>query len=162
MHSSAGSGVNLEGFVAERGEYWAELEGLVDRSGGQGRKLSPEEIYRLADLYRSAAADLAVARRSWPDTSGTLRLQALVTRANAVVYAKPAREDTAVEFLSVRIWREDSGARRVSRDICRDLVRLRGARGPVGLRRALICLRTAPRRLSCHGAPRQGRAIRCN
>lgn len=106
MHSSAGSGVNLEGFVAERGEYWAELEGLVDRSGGQGRKLSPEEIYRLADLYRSAAADLAVARRSWPDTSGTLRLQALVTRANAVVYAKPAREDTAVEFLSVRIWRE--------------------------------------------------------
>ena len=122
--------------MADRGEYWAELERLVERSGGQGRKLSPEEIYRLAALYRSAAADLAVARRSWPDTSGTLRLQALVTRANAVVYSKPAREDTAVEFLSVRIWREIRALDGCLVISAGDLVRLRGARGPVGLRRS--------------------------
>ena len=91
--------------MADRGTDWAELEGLVKRSKGQGRKLAPEEIHRLGALYRSSVADLAVARRSWPDTSGTLRLQALVRSANAVVYSKPEREDTAWEYLSVRIWR---------------------------------------------------------
>ena len=99
-----GPEVNLERFVAERGTDWAELESLVETSRGQGRKLKPAEVYRLGELYRSAASDLAVARRSWPETSGTLRLQALVTRANALVYSKPAREDTAWEFLSRRIW----------------------------------------------------------
>ncbi|MGA3354434.1 MAG: stage II sporulation protein M [Acidimicrobiales bacterium] len=97
--------MNLERFVADRSADWAELEGLVKRSRGQGRKLGPTDIYRLGALYRAAVADLAVARRSWPDTSGSLRLQALVTSANAVVYSKPVRGDTAWEFLSVRIWR---------------------------------------------------------
>ena len=96
--------MNLERFVAERGTDWAELEGLVKSSRGQGRRLEPSEIYRLGALYRSSAADLAVARRLWPDSSGTFRLQALVTSANAVVYSKTLREDTAWEFLSRRIW----------------------------------------------------------
>lgn len=97
--------MRLEQFTIERGNDWAELEGLVKRSRGQGRKLAPDEVHRLGALYRSSVADLAVARRAWPNTSGTLRLQALVTNANAVVYSKPAREDTAWEYLSVRIWR---------------------------------------------------------
>ncbi len=97
--------LNLERFVADRGSDWAELEGLVKRSKGQGRKLAPGEIHRLAALYRSSAADLAVARRLWPGTSGTLRLETLVASANAVVYSKPEREDTAWEYLSVRMWR---------------------------------------------------------
>lgn len=90
--------------MTERGTHWAELDELVKRSGGSGRKLAPREIYRLGNLYRSAVADLAVARRTWPDSAGTLRLQALVTRANAVVYSKASREDTAWEFLSRRVW----------------------------------------------------------
>ena len=90
--------------MAERSPEWAELEGLVKRSRGQGRKLEPSEIYRLGALYRLAVADLAVARRSWPDVSGTLRLQALVVSANAVVYSKPERSETAWEFLSAWIW----------------------------------------------------------
>ncbi len=97
--------MNLQRFVADRGDDWAELEELVTHSRGQGRRLAPEEIHRLGALYRSSVADLAVARRSWPNTSGTLRLQALVASANAVVYSKPGREDTAWEYLSVRIWR---------------------------------------------------------
>lgn len=96
--------MNLERFVAERGTDWAELERLVGRSKGRGGKLAPQEIYRLGALYRSAVADLAVARRAWPDASGTLRLQSLVTNANAVVYSKPSREDTAWAYLSRRIW----------------------------------------------------------
>jgi uncharacterized membrane protein SpoIIM required for sporulation len=91
--------------VTDRGGDWAELEDLVRRSRGQGRKLAPEQIHRLGALYRSSAADLAVARRLWPNTSGTLRLQALVTSANTVVYSKPGREDSAWDYLSVRIWR---------------------------------------------------------
>ncbi|MGA2529968.1 MAG: stage II sporulation protein M [Acidimicrobiales bacterium] len=96
--------MNLERFVAERSPDWAELEGLVRRSRGQGRKLAPSEVYRLGALYRFAVADLAVARRSWPDVSGTLRLEALVASANTVVYSKPVRGETAWEFLSTRIW----------------------------------------------------------
>jgi uncharacterized membrane protein SpoIIM required for sporulation len=97
--------LNIERFLADRGTDWAELESLVKRSRGQGRRLAPNEIHRLGLLYRSSVADLAVARCSWPDASGTLRLQALVTSAHAVVYSKPGRDDTAWEFLSVGIWR---------------------------------------------------------
>jgi len=97
--------LNIERFVADRGPDWTELEGLVKLARGNGRKLGPEEIHRIGALYRSSVADLAMARRSWPDASGTLRLQTLVKGAYAVVYSKASREDTVWEFLSLRLWR---------------------------------------------------------
>jgi uncharacterized membrane protein SpoIIM required for sporulation len=96
--------MQVEQFVAERGADWADLETLVARAGGHPSKLSPAEIHRLGALYRSAAADLALASRSWPDAAGTLRLHGLVVRANQVVYSKAARSDTAGEYLGRRLW----------------------------------------------------------
>jgi uncharacterized membrane protein SpoIIM required for sporulation len=67
--------------------------------------LDPDELRRLGTLYRSAAADLAVARRSYPDTAGTRRLQALVASAYGVVYSRAERDETPGEFLSHGLWR---------------------------------------------------------
>lgn len=75
------------------------------RAGVSGSKLGPLELQRLGTLYRTAAADLAVARRSFPDTGGTLRLQALVVSAYGVVYSRAERDETPGEFLSHGLWR---------------------------------------------------------
>jgi uncharacterized membrane protein SpoIIM required for sporulation len=97
--------MKLERFLAERSDEWSELEGLLGRAGIAGSRLGPDELRRLGTLYRSAAADLAVARRSYPDTAGTLRLQALVASAYGVVYSRAERDETPGEFLSHGLWR---------------------------------------------------------
>jgi uncharacterized membrane protein SpoIIM required for sporulation len=96
--------MQVEQFVAERGAAWAELEILVARGSGRPSRLSPTEIHRLGALYRSSAADLALASRSWPEAGGTLRLHGLVVQANQVVYAKATRTDTVGEYLGRRLW----------------------------------------------------------
>ena len=58
--------MNLESFIRTRGGAWRELETLLASARGKGERLRPEEIRRLGTLYRSAAADLALARRSFP------------------------------------------------------------------------------------------------
>jgi len=97
--------MKLERFLAQRSGDWSELEALLSRGGAVGAKLSPAEIRRLGALYRAAAADLALARRSFPGTGGTLRLQALVTTAHGVVYGRAERQETVGEFFSHGLWR---------------------------------------------------------
>jgi uncharacterized membrane protein SpoIIM required for sporulation len=97
--------MKLERFLAERSGDWSELEALLGRAGVSGHDLSTGQLRRLGSLYRSAAADLAVARRSFPGTSGTLRLQALVASAYGVVYSRAQREETPREFISHGLWR---------------------------------------------------------
>ena len=96
--------MQVDRFVEERSADWAELDALLERSKGQPDRLSPDDLHRHGALYRSAAADLALATRSWPDAAGTLRLHGLVVRANQVVYAKAAKEDTVREYFSRRLW----------------------------------------------------------
>jgi uncharacterized membrane protein SpoIIM required for sporulation len=96
--------MKLERFLAERSADWSELESLLGRGGVVGNKLGPDELRRLGTLYRSAAADLAVARRSFPDTGGTRRLQALVVSAYGVVYSRAERTETPREFISRGLW----------------------------------------------------------
>ena len=66
----------------------------MDRANGRGDRLDPEEMRHLGLLYRQAAADLSLARRRYPDSPGTLRLDALVNAAHALVYGNP--EDRAL------------------------------------------------------------------
>jgi uncharacterized membrane protein SpoIIM required for sporulation len=77
----------------------------LGRAGVSGVHLGPDELRRLGMLYRAAAADLAVARRSFPATSGTLRLQALVASAYGLVYSRAERTETPTEFLTGGLWR---------------------------------------------------------
>jgi uncharacterized membrane protein SpoIIM required for sporulation len=97
--------MNLERFLAERTDGWTELEALVDRARGQVGRLGSDEILRLGQLYRLAAADLALARRSFPSAAGTERLGQLVVRAHSLVYARQGREESAGRFLSRTLWR---------------------------------------------------------
>jgi len=96
--------MNLERFLSERTDAWGELDALVTRSHGQVRRLSADEILRAGELYRVAAADLALARRAFPLAPGTERLQQLVVRAHSLVYSKATRTETAGEFLGRGLW----------------------------------------------------------
>ena len=74
-------------FVNSRREYWAELESLLDRAAhGRVSRLDGDEIIRLGSLYRVAASDLALARKSFPTARATLYLNGLVRRAHPIIY----------------------------------------------------------------------------
>jgi uncharacterized membrane protein SpoIIM required for sporulation len=96
--------LNLERFIRERGGAWAELEKLVAAARGRAERLPPDEIRRLGTLYRSAAADLALARRRFPNDPVRARLEDLVRRAGAVVYHGRAERTSIVEFFSRTVW----------------------------------------------------------
>jgi uncharacterized membrane protein SpoIIM required for sporulation len=113
--------MNLERFLAERSSDWSELESLLRRAGVTGTRLSPADVLRLGTLYRAAAADLAGARRSFPASAGTQRLQNLVASAHGVVYGRAQRDETVASFLSVGLWR-----------------RIRQSIGPVALAAAVM------------------------
>lgn len=98
--------MNLERFLADATPRWTELEALVSRAGTAGAPLTATELRCLGALYRSAAADLALARRSFPGTEGTLRLQALVARANGIVYGHAQRDQSAGAFFSRGLWQQ--------------------------------------------------------
>ncbi len=96
--------MKLDRFLEERSPEWAELDAMLQRSGPTAAKLSASDVRRLGQLYRSAASDLAVARRYFPGSGGTLRLQNLVARAYGVVYTKVNRTDTVRTFFSRTLW----------------------------------------------------------
>src|SRR6478609_450224 len=53
-------------FQAERADGWAELDGMLRHAGDRPERLGADGVRRLGALYRSAAADLAFARRAYP------------------------------------------------------------------------------------------------
>jgi uncharacterized membrane protein SpoIIM required for sporulation len=98
-------GVNLDRFVRERETSWTELESLVDDAGRRPERLGPARVRRMGALYRSAAADLAAARRRFPGEVAVLRLEHLVARARHVVYDSEARRESVRTFFSRTYWR---------------------------------------------------------
>jgi uncharacterized membrane protein SpoIIM required for sporulation len=78
--------VNAERFYESRRDEWESLSGLLDRSQNNLRRLSPGEIQELSRLYRTAAADLALAQRDFPHHRVTAYLNQLVARGHAVIY----------------------------------------------------------------------------
>lgn len=97
--------MNLDVFVASRQERWAELGSLLDRSRGRPERLRPSEILRLGQLYRAAAADLAVGRRRYRGTSELARLEELVGRARYVVYDTERGTGSFSLFVRRGYWR---------------------------------------------------------
>lgn len=96
--------MKLEDFLSSRTQSWADLESLVDKAHGRADKLDPGDIRRLGDLYRSASADLSIARRTYPMTAGTARLDALVTAAHGLVYGRAKRHERLLSFFTSRFW----------------------------------------------------------
>jgi uncharacterized membrane protein SpoIIM required for sporulation len=101
--------VTLEDFTHDRGGAWSELDELVASAGRRPEKLGAARIRRLGELYRSAAADLALARRRFPGDPVTLRLEQRVGRARQLVYDAPTRRESLVEWLSRGYWQSVRG-----------------------------------------------------
>jgi uncharacterized membrane protein SpoIIM required for sporulation len=97
--------LNLDAFVRERSPLWGELEKSVRAAGKRPERLGPGGVRRLGTLYRSTAADLAFARRAFPGEPLVERLEGLVARARALVYAVPGRRGSLWAFLATGYWR---------------------------------------------------------
>src|SRR5688572_929555 len=74
-------------FLDERKDNWQRLEDLLDmQSVGGLRGLSRMEVREFGELYRRAAADLAIARAETRDPKLINYLNSLVIRAHGRIY----------------------------------------------------------------------------
>ena len=96
--------MNLNRFETERQQAWAELEDLVVLASGRPESLGADRVRRLAKLYRSAAADLAYARKHFSFDPIVDRLEATVASARVLVYERPERTKTVWTYLSTGYW----------------------------------------------------------
>jgi uncharacterized membrane protein SpoIIM required for sporulation len=97
--------MTLDRFERERSRGWQALETALGKASGKPERLGAAGVLELGGLYRAAAADLALARRLFPGDPLTGRLEALVVRARAVVYADVGRRPSPLAFLSRGYWR---------------------------------------------------------
>jgi uncharacterized membrane protein SpoIIM required for sporulation len=96
--------MNVDAFVQERRDSWDELEQLLRAAGGRPARLGAARVRRLGELYRSAVADLATARRRFPRDPAVARLEDLVLRARAAVYGTATRRQSVRHFLGRGYW----------------------------------------------------------
>ncbi len=96
--------MTLDHFLRDRAHVWRELESLVGKVGRRPHRLGAEGVLQLGELYRGAAADLALARRRWPGDPVVHRLDELVSRSRHLVYAAPARRFSPLGFLASGYW----------------------------------------------------------
>jgi len=78
--------MNLDTFLEQRRPSWQQLESLLDKIRHNLRTLSARDLAELGQLYQAATADLALARRDFPNQRVTLYLNQLVGRAHAHIY----------------------------------------------------------------------------
>ena len=97
--------MTLDHFLRNRSDSWRELDELTRRAGRSAGRLGGDGVLRLGELYRAAAADLALARRRWPGDPVVARLEDLVARARHLVYSAPRRRFSALRFLATDYWR---------------------------------------------------------
>ena len=97
--------MKLDLFIAERRPSWDELDALLAAAKGRPDRIGAQRMRRLGSLYRTAAADLAVARRQFPAEPTVPALEDLVGRAHTVVYGAAVRRETAIGFLTQGYWR---------------------------------------------------------
>jgi uncharacterized membrane protein SpoIIM required for sporulation len=96
--------VKLDRFVEEREAGWTTLRSLLDDAGTKPERLGPAPLRRLGSLYRATAADLAFARRAYPQDPVTRRLERLVIDARQVVYSDAGPRRSLRAFLSRGYW----------------------------------------------------------
>lgn len=90
--------------MEERESGWTSLRSLLDEAGAKPERLGPARLRRLGALYRAAAADLAFARRVFPQEPMTRRLERLVLDARQTVYADAGPRRSLRWFLTRGYW----------------------------------------------------------
>jgi uncharacterized membrane protein SpoIIM required for sporulation len=98
--------MNLDAFVSTGAPAWEELEALLERAGSRPERLGVEGVLELGGLYRTAVADLALARRRFPGDPVLARLEPLVLRARHAVYGERRRAGSLREFALRGYWRD--------------------------------------------------------
>ena len=94
-----------ERFEAERGRVGGARRGAAARPATGRSGSGATACAGSATLYRAAAADLAFARRRFPGDPLVARLEALVLRARAAVYARSGRRASLWRFFARGYWR---------------------------------------------------------
>jgi uncharacterized membrane protein SpoIIM required for sporulation len=97
--------MNVDAFLNKRRPSWEELEALLGAARRRPEKLGPARVLLLGRRYRGAAADLALARRSFPGDPTVAYLEGLVDRARHVVYDAPTRRGSLWRFITRDYWR---------------------------------------------------------
>jgi uncharacterized membrane protein SpoIIM required for sporulation len=97
--------MNVDEFARDRGPTWDELRDLCDRAGRKPQRLGAAGVLRLGACYRSAVADLATARRRFPQTPVAARLEVLVGRARPLVYARGTSTTSLGDWVLHGYWR---------------------------------------------------------
>jgi uncharacterized membrane protein SpoIIM required for sporulation len=97
--------MNVDAFLSKRRTSWEELEGILAAARRRPEGLGPARVLLLGRRYRAAAADLALARRSFPGDPAVAYLEGLVDRARHLVYDAPTRRGSLWRFISRDYWR---------------------------------------------------------
>jgi uncharacterized membrane protein SpoIIM required for sporulation len=95
--------VDIDRFVAQNADTWDRLGQLTRRARRGTKRLSPDEIDELVDLYQRVSSHLSHARAAYRDPALTMRLTALVTQASGVIYRGRSRPRSAIADFFV--WR---------------------------------------------------------
>lgn len=97
-------------FYQARRHEWEILSGLVENAQRDVHRLSPQEVERLASLYRAVTSDLALVKRDFPRQPATQYLNQLVARAHGILYqGEPLAFNRIRDFVTVsfpRLFRE--------------------------------------------------------
>ena len=97
--------MSAQQFEAERARAWGELDSMLRVAKDRPERLGAGGVRRLGELYRAASADLAFVRRRYPGDPLIGRLEPLVLRGRASVYARAGRRASVWSFLSRGYWR---------------------------------------------------------
>ena len=92
--------MSLHRFVASRQPDWDELQKLIGSANGRPDRLGVDGVRRLGPLYRAVVADLAQARRRFPQDSVTRRLEQLAIAGRQLVYGTERRSFRPWRFFS--------------------------------------------------------------
>jgi uncharacterized membrane protein SpoIIM required for sporulation len=90
-------------FVADRSPQWAELDVLTGR--GRGLRRDPVAIRRLAELTRQTAADLALARRRYPNDPLVVALTSRVLAGRRRLLGLDRAHVAVGHFVTTGYWR---------------------------------------------------------
>lgn len=94
--------MRVETFIEANKANWELLAALVKRAAGNGlRRLTPDELEQLGELYRIATSDFALAQRDFPGHPVVSYLNQLVARTHGTIYrGRPSGAWNIVEFFT--------------------------------------------------------------
>lgn len=97
--------MNIDVFLRSKNDQWQELAELMRTSKGKLSNLDRSSIMRYGELYRSACADLAYARREFAGDAVQNNLEVMVAQSSSILYAKKAVDiKKVIRFLTIGMF----------------------------------------------------------